>query len=146
MNHKMYRVCLLMVAIAATTGGIMYYWLNHTEVATQKGTLVNQMQNTKSKMKKMGKTVVDEMANALEQTVEEMKYAAENAGGDVKEAAKSVGHEVKSAATVTGHEWKKAAKNVSKEVQQEFAEGCCKDDSYARELDRRNMFSGEGKV
>ena len=47
MGHKKYRICLLMVAVAATVGGILYYCFCIKEDETmEKGTLVKQMQQT----------------------------------------------------------------------------------------------------
>ena len=99
MKYKMYRICLLMVAVAATTGGILYYCMCEKNMETSgKGTLVDQMQNTGSKVKRVGKHVINEVANAVEQT----------------------GHEMKEAAVATGYEWKHAAKAVGREFKDEF--------------------------
>lgn len=145
MSHKMYRICLLMVAVAATAGGILYYCTCEKDVeASRKGTLVDQMENTGNKIKRVGKQVVSGVANALEQTGEEVKNAARNSGREIKKAASVAGHEIKNAAAVTGHEiknvasvtghevkeaaaatgyeWKQTAKAVGREIKSEFSE------------------------
>ena len=110
MKYKMYRICLLMVAVAATAGGILYYCACEKGMeSTGKGTLVDQMQNTGSKMKRVGKHVVDEMANAMEVTGEEVKTAAKKSGREVKRAMENV-----------GYEWKHTAKAVGEELKDEF--------------------------
>lgn len=111
MSHKMYRICLLMVAVAATAGGILYYCTCEKDVETsKKGTLVDQMENTGSKIKRVGKHVVEEVASAMEQTGEEVKTAARNSGREMKRAA-----------VATGYEWKQTAKAVGREIKNEFS-------------------------
>ena len=66
MGHKKYRICLLMVAVAATVGGILYYCFCIKEDETmEKGTLVKQMQQTGEKLKEAGRSVKEDMAQAF---------------------------------------------------------------------------------
>ncbi len=128
MSHKTYRICLLMVAIAATVGGILYYCLCvKDEKLEEKGTLVKQMQQTGERMKEAGKSVKDDVVQAFSKTGKEikgtaqqvghnMKDAAQQAGHGMKDAAQQAGHEMKDAAQQMGHDWKETAQQVGQEM------------------------------
>lgn len=120
MNHKMYRICLLMVAVAATAGGVLYYCMCEKKVELSvKGTLVNQMQNTGSKVKRAGRQAAANMVNTFEKTTDEMKDAARFSGREVKRSMHRVGDDLKdaadrirTAADTVGQEWKEAAQHA----------------------------------
>lgn len=99
-----YRTCLLMVAIAATVGGILYWCSSCKEASNRKGMWEDQM---RCEERKSGTTI---------------KSAAKNTGKEIKRAATNVSQEMKHAATSVGHEWKEAAKNVGREVKHEFTD------------------------
>ena len=77
MGHKKYRICLLMVAVAATVGGILYYCFCIKEDETmEKGTLVKQMQQTGEKLKEAGRSVKEDMAQAFSSSGRTIKETA----------------------------------------------------------------------
>lgn len=120
MSHKTYRICLLMVAIAATVGGILYYCLCvKDDSLEEKGTLVKQMQQTGERMKEAGKNVKDDVVQAFSRTGHECKEAAKQVGQNWKETANQVGSEVKN----TASDVKGTFKQSSSDMVQNESEG-----------------------
>lgn len=111
MKCKMYRACLLMVAVAATVGGILCWCMNHKEENEKKGLLVNHMENKETTIR-----------SAAKKSGKEIKKAATVTGDSIKHAAATVGHQMKHAAATVGNEWKEAAKNVGREIKHEFVD------------------------
>lgn len=108
---KMYRVCLLMVAVAATVGGILCFLVNHKEENDKKGMLVEHMENRDVTIR-----------SAAKNSGKEIKKAAAVTGDSIKHAAATVGHQMKHAAVNVGNEWKEAARNVGREIKHEFVD------------------------
>ena len=89
MSHKKYRICLLMVAVAATVGGIFYYCFCLKDDGSQeKGMLVKQMQEKGSRLKEAGKQVGEDVKQALSKTGSEVKEAVQMTGESMKEQRK----------------------------------------------------------
>lgn len=96
MGHKKYRICLLMVAIAATLGGVLYYCFSlKEEEMKEKGTLVKQMQQTGEKVKEAGQNMKTDMANAFSDSGKTIKEAAGEVKEDMGEMTKAVKEDMK---------------------------------------------------
>ena len=107
MGHKKYRICLLMVAIAATVGGVLYYCFSMKEDGMkEKGTLVKQMQQTGEKLKEAGKNVKEDVSYAFSQSGETLKEAASDIREDMDTMASAVREDVKNVTEGDREAWK----------------------------------------
>ena len=95
MGHNKYRICLLMVAVAATVGGILYYCFCIKEDETmEKGTLVKQMQQTGEKLKEAGRSVKEDMAQAFSSSGRTIKETAVEIKEDMEDVARTAKEDI----------------------------------------------------